>query len=212
MSLPGMALVGIVQGLATGATAEEVVIDFEQVPIRLDPRNDELVSRLERYEEKGVEFKLARVPVRIKARGRIMFFPHVASGRKGILNAIASEQAISVQAGFPRGAWAMTIVCWAWPGTSDRLEAFNRRGVVVARDEVSVVPGRKRPEGPVSTFEPNVKADEISYAEFSGPRTSNAWRPMKFDSLPLTQRRDHIPRRCRSVVASIPFQSVSSKG
>jgi hypothetical protein len=60
MSLTGMGLVGIVQGLAAGTTAEEVVIDFEQVPTRLDPQNDELVNRLERYEEKRVEFKLAR--------------------------------------------------------------------------------------------------------------------------------------------------------
>jgi hypothetical protein len=157
--------------LATLATADEVVIDFEEVPIRLDPTNDEVVNRLERYVEKGVEFKLARQPERSKARGRIMFFPHIASGRKGILNAMASEQEIPVQVRFPNGASAVTIVFWASTGTSARLEAFNRDGEVVARDALEVVPGRERPEEPVPTFELKVVAREIAFVEFSGPRT-----------------------------------------
>jgi hypothetical protein len=164
-------VVGTALGLASAAAAEEVVIDFEQVPIRLDPQNDELVNRLQRYAEKGVEFKLAREPERSKARGRIMFFPHIASGRKGLLNAMASEQQIPVQVRFSQGASAVTIIFWASTGASARLEAFNRQGEVVARDELKVVPGRKRPEDPVPTFELKVKADEISHVEFSGPRT-----------------------------------------
>jgi hypothetical protein len=157
--------------LATAASAEEVVIDFEQVPIRSDPKNDEAVNRPERYVEKGVEFKLARQPERSKARGRIMFFSHIASGRKGLLNAMANEQQIPVQVRFPKGASAVTIVFWASTGTSAKLEAFNSKGDVVARDELKVVPSRKKPEDPVPTFELKVKADEISYVEFSGPRT-----------------------------------------
>jgi hypothetical protein len=170
-SIRSMLLGGLALGLAADATAEEVVIDFEQVPIRLDPQNDELVNRLQRYEEKGVEFKLAREPERSKARGRIMFFPHVASGRKGILNAMASEQQIPVQVRFSQGASAVTIVFWASTGASAKLEAFNRRGEVVARDELKIVPGRKRPEDAIPTFTLKVAADEISYVEFSGPRT-----------------------------------------
>ena len=107
------------------------------------PQNDEAVNRLERYDEKGVEFKLAREPERSKARGRIMFFPHIASGRKGILNAMADEQQIPVQVRFPQGASAVTIVFWASTGASARLEAFNRQGEVVARDELKIVPGRE---------------------------------------------------------------------
>ena len=155
----------------SAAVIAEVVIDFEEVPIRLDPTNDEVVNRLERYVEKGVEFKLARQPDRSKARGRIMFFPHIASGRKGILNAMASEQEIPVQVRFPRGASEVTIVFWASTGTSARLEAFNRDGEVVARDALEVVPGRERPEEPVPTFELKVVASEIAFVEFSGPRT-----------------------------------------
>jgi hypothetical protein len=157
--------------LATTATADEVVIDFEKVAIRLDPKNDEAVNRLERHVEKGVEFKLARPPERSKARGRIMFFPHIASGRKGILNAMAGEQQIPVQVRFPKGASAVTIVFWGSTGTSARLEAFNNKGEVVARDELKVVPSRKKPEDPVPAFGLQVKANEISYVEFSGPRT-----------------------------------------
>jgi len=166
-----LTMAGLVLCLATGATAGEVVIDFEQVPIRLDPKNDELVNRLERYVEQEVEFRLARQPERSKARGRIMFFPHIASGRKGILNAMASEQQIPVQVRFPKGASAVTIVFWASTGASAKLEAFNRSGEVVAHDELKIVPGRKRPEDSVPTFELKVKAGEISYVEFSGPRT-----------------------------------------
>jgi hypothetical protein len=100
-----------------------------------------------------------------------MFFPHIASGRKGILNAMASEQEIPVQVRFPRGASAVAIVFWASTGTSAKLEAFNGEGQVVARDGLEVVPGRKAPEDPVPTFELKVEADQISYVEFSGPRT-----------------------------------------
>ena len=164
-------LAGIALCLAGTVTAEEVVIDFEQVPIKLDPKNDEVVNRLERYVEKGVEFKLARQPERSKARARIMFFPHIASGRKGVVNAMANEQQIPLQVRFPKGASAVTIVFWASTGASAKLEGFNSKGEVVARDELKAVPRRKRPEDPVPTFELAVKADEISYVEFSGPRT-----------------------------------------
>jgi len=164
-------LAGLALCLPTVATADEVVIDFEEVPIRLDSTNDEVVNRLEHYVEKGVDFKLARQPERSKARGRIMFFPHISLGRKGLLNAMANEQDIPVQVRFPSRASAATIVFWASTGSSAKLEAFNSEGEVVARDELEVVPSRKRPEDPVPTFELMVKADEISHVEFSGPRT-----------------------------------------
>ena len=182
-------LAGIALCLATVATAEEIVIDFEQVSIRLDPKNDEIVNRQERYVEKGVEFKLARQPERSKARGRIMFFPHIASGRKGLLNAMASEQQIPVQVRFPKDASAVTIVFWASTGASAKLEAFDSKREVVARDELKVVPSRKKPEDPVPTFELKVKADEISYVEFSGPRTGEYLVADEVRFVPLDQPR-----------------------
>jgi hypothetical protein len=107
---------------------QEVVIDFEHVPIRLDPTNDEVINRRESYKEHGVEFRLSRQPQRSKARGKIMFFPHIPSGRKGILNAMANEQEIPVQVRFPHTASAVTIVFWASTGASARLDAFDSKG------------------------------------------------------------------------------------
>ncbi len=129
------------------------------------------MNRVEQYVDQGVEFKLARPPERSKAPGKIMFFPHIASGRKGLLNAMADEQQIPVQVGFPQGASAVTIVCWASRGTSAKLEAFDGQGKVVARDELKHVPARKEPEDPVPTFALQVIAGEISSVQFSGPRT-----------------------------------------
>lgn len=164
-------LAGLLVCSSSAEAADEVVIDFEQVPIMLDSANDEAVHRAERYVDQGVEFKLARPPERSKAPGKIMFFPHIASGRKGILNAMADEQQIPVQVRLPQGASAVTVVFWASSGTSAKLEAFNSQGEVVARDELDTVPDRKKPEDPVPTFELQVGAGEISYVQFSGPRT-----------------------------------------
>lgn len=150
---------------------EEVVIDFEQVTIRLDPNDDEKINRLEVYEEKGVQFKLARRPEKSRAKGRIMFFPHISSGRKGLLNAMANEQEIPVRVQFPQKVSRVTIQFWASTGTSALLEAFDRDGERVALDKRSVVPSRKKPEDPIPMFKLAVESDEIAYVEFSGPRT-----------------------------------------
>jgi hypothetical protein len=155
---------------APTAPAEEMVIDFEKVPIRLDPENDEIINRLERYEEHGVVFQLARPPKRSKARGRIMFFPHISSGRVGLLNAMANEQEIPVRVRFPKSASAVTIVFWASTGSAADLKAFNSEGEIVARDGLKTVPGRLAPEDPVPTFQLSVQSADISYVEFSGPR------------------------------------------
>lgn len=169
---PSLLLAGVLLlVVSTQASGEEVVVDFEQVPIRMDPNDDEKINRLETYEEKGVQFKLARQPEKSKARGRIMFFPHLSSGRKGILNAMASEQEIPVQVRFPEDVDSVTIRFWASTGTSALLEAFNNKDQSVGRDELAVVPGRRKPEDPIPMFELTVKADRIAYVEFSGPRT-----------------------------------------
>jgi hypothetical protein len=173
--VPRRILIAILAGLtllaATSALGEEIVIDFERAPIRLDPDNDEIINRPERYEEQGVVFQLARPPERSKARGRLMFFPHIASGRKGILNAMANEQQIPVRVQIPRGASKVTIVFWASTGASAMLEAFDKDDTVVDRDSLKIVTGRRSPEDPIPTFELTVKADKISYVEFSGPRS-----------------------------------------
>ena len=169
-------LLALLAVLATGtpackAAAEKVVINFDQVSILPDPKNDEIVTRPESWTDQGVEFTLARQPVRSRARGRLMFFPHVPSGRHGILNAMADEQEIPVRVRFLRPASAVAIEFWASTGAAARLEAFDAHGAVVARDVLDVVPGRKAPEEPIPMFTLAVSAAEIAYVEFSGPRT-----------------------------------------
>jgi hypothetical protein len=156
---------------ACEAAAEKIVINFEQVSVLPDPTNDELVTRPESWGDQGVEFTLAREPARSKARGRLMFFPHVPSGRQGILNAMADEQEIPVRVRFPRPASEVAIEFWASTGAAARLEAFDAHDAVVARDALDVVPGRKAPEEPIPMFTLAVRAPEIAYVEFSGPRT-----------------------------------------
>ena len=156
---------------ACEAAAEKIVINFEQASILPDPTNDEIVTRPESWTDQGVDFTLARQPARSRARGRLMFFPHLPSGRKGILNAMAEEQEIPVRVRFPRRASEVAIEFWASTGAAARLEAFDGQDAVVARDALDVVPSRKAPEEPMPMFTLAVSAPEIAYVEFSGPRT-----------------------------------------
>jgi hypothetical protein len=157
--------------LACKTAAEKIVINFDQASILPDPKNDEIVTRPESWTDQGVEFTLARQPARSRARGRLMFFPHLPSGRQGILNAMADEQEIPVRVRFPRRASKVAIEFWASTGAAARLEAFDAHDAVVARDALEVVPGRKAPEEPIPMFTLAVSAAEIAYVEFSGPRT-----------------------------------------
>jgi hypothetical protein len=168
--------VALVAVLATGtpaseAAGEKIVIDFGKVSILPDPTNDEIVTRPESWTDQGVEFTLARGPARSRARGRLMFFPHLPSGRQGILNAMADEQEIPVRVRFPRPASTVAIEFWASTGAAARLEAFDAHDAAVARDALDAVPGRKAPEEPIPMFTLTVRAAEIAYVEFSGPRT-----------------------------------------
>ena len=148
-------------GMASAASAEEVVIDFEQAQIG---------KPVPTWTEKGVVFKLARPLEHSKAAGRIMFFPHIATNHKGILNAMATEQAIPVQATFPRSASAVTLVLWGSTGCPALLEALDQNGEVVDKASIAAVPGRKAPGDPVPFVELTVKAPAIAAVRFSGPR------------------------------------------
>ena len=142
------------------ASGAETVIDFEQATIGKPVTN---------WVEKGVVFTLAHEPKQSKAAGRVMFFPHLATNHKGILCAMATEP-IPVQATFPKGAASVTLVLWGSTGCSALLEAFDKNGQIVDKATVAVVPGRTKPEDPIPTFELTVKAPEIAYVRFSGPR------------------------------------------
>jgi len=151
-------------GAASASRAAEVVIDFEQA---------EIGKPKPTWTEKGVVFQLAGAPTHSKAAGRIMFFPHLATNHKGILNAMATEQSIPVQATFPAGASAVTVVFWGSTGCPALLEALDKNGAVVDQASVAAVPGRKAPADPVPFLTLSVKAPEgsqIAAVRFSGPR------------------------------------------
>jgi hypothetical protein len=145
-------------------SAEEIVIDFEQAEIG-KPRPE--------WTEKGVVFKLAGPLTQSKAAGRIMFFPHLATNHKGILNAMATEQAIPVQATFPNGALAVTLVLWGSTGCPALVEALDKNGEVIDKASVASVPGRKAPADPIPFLDLTVKApagSAIASIRISGPR------------------------------------------
>lgn len=148
-------------GAAFAARAEEIVIDFEQA---------EIGKPVTTWTEKSVVLKLAGTPTQSRAAGRIMFFPHLATNRKGVLNAMATEQAIPVQATFPGSASAVTLVLWGSTGCPALLEALDENGGVIDKASVAAVPGRKAPADPVPFVELTVKAPAIAAIRFSGPR------------------------------------------
>jgi hypothetical protein len=148
-------------GAASAARAGEVVIDFEQA---------ETGKPVPTWTEKGVVFKLAGPLTQSKATGRIMFFPHLATQHKGILNAMATEQAIPVQATFPDSVSTVTLVLWGSTGCPALLEALDKNGDVVDKVALAAVPGRKAPADPIPFVELTVKAPAIAAIRFSGPR------------------------------------------
>jgi hypothetical protein len=150
-------------GLLATATvhAEEVVIDFEQT---------EIGKPVPTWSDKGVVFNLAGPLTQSKARGRVMFFPHLATNHKGILNAMATEQAIPLQATFPKSASSVTLVLWGSTGCPALLEALDKNGAVVDKVSLDAVPGRKAPADPIPFVELRVKAPAIASIRLSGPR------------------------------------------
>jgi hypothetical protein len=143
------------------ATSEEIVIDFERAEIGRPVTN---------WVEKGVTFALAHQPTKSKAAGRVTFFPHLATSRKGILCAMADDQ-IPVQATFQNTVSSVTLTLWGSTGCPALLEAFDKDGTLVDKASVPSVPGRTKPADPIPFFHLTVKGPEIAYIRFSGPRT-----------------------------------------
>ncbi|HEX6637596.1 MAG TPA: hypothetical protein VF033_08055 [Steroidobacteraceae bacterium] len=154
-------LLAVLIGTAPPLHAGEVVLDFERA---------EIGKPVPEWTEKGVVIKLAGPPVRSKAVGRVMFFPHIGTGHKGILNAMATEQAIPVLVTFPRAASSVTLVLWGSTGCPALVEALDGNGRVVDQASVPAVPGRKSPGEQVPFVELTVTAPAIAAIRFSGPR------------------------------------------
>ena len=169
-------LVSVLTATFAPAFPAETVIDFEQ---------SEIGKPVTNWVEKGVVFTLAHEPKQTKARGRVMFFPHLATNHKGILCAMATEQ-IPVQATFPTPVTSVTLVLWGSTGCPAALEAFDENGSAVDKASVPSVPGRKKPEDPISTFELTVKAPKIAYIRLSGPRSGEflAADELRFTPIP----------------------------
>ena len=147
---------------APAAEPREVVVDFEQA---------ETGKPVPAWTEQGVVFTLAGAPEHSKAAGRVMFFPYISTERKGILNAMAQEQQIPLQAKFPAPVSAVTLVLWGSTGCPAKLQAFDRDDRLVAEASVPAVPGRQAPADPVPQFELAVQAAGIVTIRLSGPRT-----------------------------------------
>lgn len=144
-----------------GAVPSEVVVDFERA---------EIGKPVPEWKEHGVVFVLAHAPVNSRAVGRVMFFPYLPTERKGILNAMAVEQAIPLEARFPEPVSGVTLVLWGSTGCPARLEALDAEGRVVAETSLPAVPARKDPADPVPQFEMKVAAANIASVRLSGPR------------------------------------------
>ena len=127
------------------------------------------------YTAGDVTFSLASAPQRSKAQGRVMFFPHLKTDRKGILNAMANEQAIPVKAEIKGGASSVTLVLWGTVGSGAWLEARDRDGKLLDRAALpDTVPQRKDPADPIPSFELSVKAEDIAYILFAGAPNGGA--------------------------------------
>jgi len=156
----------------------EVVVNFEKA---------EITGRwIDSWEDKGIVFTPAHAPTRSKARARLMFFPHLPSGRKGILSAMADDP-IPVRARFTNGCSSVTVAFWGSTGCPARLEAYDSDGKLLDKAALDAVPGRKAPGDPIPTFELTVNGNQIAYIEFSGPRSGEYLAAEEVRYLPNNQ-------------------------
>src|SRR4051812_29164251 len=82
--------------------------------------------------DRGVEFALAHAPTKSHAVGRVMFFPHLKTPRKGILNATANES-IPVEIRSPEPVTDVSLVLRGSIGSEAVDEAFDADGKVADR-------------------------------------------------------------------------------
>lgn len=156
----------LVSGAGALAQGKEQVVDFEaaQPLVAGDKAN-----RVPEWVENGVTFTLARAPQRSKGKGLLMFFTHLASGRKGLVSAMATEP-IPVRARFAQPVSSVTITFWGSAVTPALLQAFDASGQMISQASLGSAPPRKAPGDPAPAFNLTVQGAQIAYVEFSGPR------------------------------------------
>src|SRR5262245_29337728 len=146
----GLAMLFAVAGMVPAA--DPVVITFDKA---------ETGKPMASYTDQGVVFVLSRPPSGSRAAGRVMFFPHLKTPRKGILNAMANES-IPVEARFPKPVSSVTLVLWGSIGSEALVEAYDQDGKVVDRASRDRVLERTGPDQPIPSFELAVKASAIA--------------------------------------------------
>ncbi|WP_165223025.1 hypothetical protein [Aquisphaera insulae] len=119
------------------------------------------------YKDRGVEFAPSHPLTGSRAAGRVMFFPHLKTPRKGILNAMANES-IPVEIRFPKPVARVTLTLWGSIGSAAVVEAYDADGKVADRASRDRVPERTGPEQPIPSFDLTVKAPAIASVRFSG--------------------------------------------
>lgn len=141
-------------------TADEVIITFEKA---------ETGKPMPSYTDKDrdVVFALAHKPTKSEAVGRVMFFPHLKTDRKGILSAMANES-IPVEVRFPKPVSSVTLELWGSIGSAALVVAYDKDDKVVDTAKRDKVPERTGPEKPIPSFELTVKASSIASVRFSG--------------------------------------------
>ncbi len=140
------------------ALSQDSVIDFESAIVG---------KPIPTWSENGVTFELAHQPSKSKAIGRMTFFPHLGTDRKGIVNAMANE-AIPLRATFNKPIKKIELTLWGSTTSSAIVEAFDTDGQRIAKTELGQVPVRSRPEEHIPFFELVVEGDGIASIEVSG--------------------------------------------
>lgn len=156
----------------------EIVVNFE---------GTEIGEPVPKWEEKGVVFELAgplqRAPA---AKPRVMFFPHLATGHKGILNAMTTDQGVPLKMVLPgAGASSVTLVLWGSTGVPAVIEAYDKEGKVVDKQSFDAVPSRKAPNEPIPFVVVTLKAPVIASVNLSGPRSGEYLAADELRFLPL---------------------------
>ncbi|HEX5242829.1 MAG TPA: hypothetical protein VFW23_06150 [Tepidisphaeraceae bacterium] len=146
--------------------AGQIVLTFEDAPIG---------KAMPSHTKGDLTFSLASPPHHTRAQGRIMFFPHLKTNRRGILNAMAKEQDIPVKAQIAGEASSVTLVLWGTIGCHAWLEAHDKEGKLIDRYALpDVVPQRKSPSDPIPSFELTVKGNDIAFILFGGAPNGSA--------------------------------------
>ena len=158
MHTPTLSLT-VLSALTIAAPVDDpVILTFDKV---------ETGKPMPSYTDQGVVFAPAHRPTKSRAAGKVMFFPHLKTPRKGILNAMAAES-IPVEVRFPNPVSSVTLVLWGSIGSAALVQAYDKDDKVVDRASRDKVPERTRPKQPIPSFELTVKASAIAYLRFSG--------------------------------------------